>query len=64
MPTGWLNGLSPLDADGRKSVKDKTKAIFDPFDKLIRKHFPDAYLASLFKNASRCEQLKRAFACP
>jgi len=64
MPAGWMSELSPLDEAGKDLVKENTRAVFDEFDSLIRQNYPDAYLASLFKNATRCQELKRLFDCP
>lgn len=45
-------------------VKDVTGKVFDGVFALLNALYPDAYLASLFKNASKCQNLKAQFQCP
>jgi hypothetical protein len=38
--------------------------IFSQVMQLLDKHYPDAYLATLFKNAAKCQHIKGVFSCP
>jgi hypothetical protein len=60
----FVNDHSSLTGEERTTVQELTVAVFSGVLDLVNKHFPEAYLAILFKNATKCQQLKDAFKCP
>jgi len=54
----------PLTPEEEKAVKELTLKVFEEALTLLNKLYPDAYLASLFKNATKCQLAKAEFKCP
>ncbi len=50
--------LQPLTTSDEAAVEAHAGTVYDESLDLINRLFPEAYLASLFKNASKCQQLK------
>ena len=47
-----------------KTVQELTVKVFDEVLLRLNELYPDAYLASLFKNATKCQALKAKCSCP
>jgi hypothetical protein len=64
-----FNCLPASILDDRQTFSEKTirmlvRSILASVLVLLDHQYPDAYLASLFKNATKCQHLKAAFRCP
>jgi AIPR protein len=56
-----LPALTPTD---ESLVQELTERVFGTALGLIESLYPEAYLSSLFKNATKCQALRDAFRCP
>lgn len=54
----------PVTPDEEKTVAKLTLKIFDSVLVLLNALYPNAYLASLFKNATKCQNVKKQFNLP
>lgn len=61
---GGVPPAQALTAAEESAVDVLAGRIYDEVWVALTGIFPDAYLASLFKNASKCQQVKDAFRCP
>jgi hypothetical protein len=64
LPSGFSSKHQPLSTDEAKTVQDHTVKVFDEVLLRLNELYPDAYLASLFKNATKCQALKKKCSCP
>jgi hypothetical protein len=64
LPHGFVERHDPVTPNEAKLVGGLTGAVFASVLTLLNEMYPDAYLASLFKNASKCQQVKTGFTCP
>jgi hypothetical protein len=64
LPNGFSSKHQPLSPDEAKTVQDLTVKVFDEVLLRLNELYPDAYLASLFKNATKCQALKAKCSCP
>lgn len=60
----FVEGIHSLTSEESERVKDLTDAVFPEVLRLVDQEYPDAYLASLFKNAAKGQHLKTLFRCP
>lgn len=60
LPAGFMANQQRLTADEEKIILNLCKRIFTQTSSSLNKIYSDAYLASLFKNASKCQVLKKA----
>ncbi len=64
LPKGLSEAHQAIDSTAITSITAMTASTFRQVLQLLDKHYPDAYLATLFKNAGKCQYLKDAFVCP
>ena len=64
LPPEFTSKHTALGADEIHVAEDVTAHVLAAAFALLNTMFPDAYLASLFKNASKCAALKAQFTCP
>ncbi len=61
-----VNGDSQrnLSIDAKAKVGELAEKVYRKVQELVDREYPDAYLATLFKNAGKCQHLKALFSCP
>lgn len=59
-----VDSHSEVSPSERESIVGLAEEVYSLVLELVNNHYPDAYLASLFKNASKCKHLKEHFSCP
>jgi AIPR protein len=64
LPNGFPIKHQPLSSEEAKAVQELTVKVFDEILLSLDELYPDAYLASLFKNATKCQALKAKCSCP
>lgn len=64
LPAGVVGAHGALDAAARADVAVLAEKIYNAVLTILDSEYPDAYLANLFKNASKCQHVKDLFACP
>lgn len=62
LPEALRDGTGALTATDAKKVERTAESAFQAVRALINTHYPDAYLASLFKNLSKCRHLLEEYA--
>lgn len=63
LPNGFSIKHESLSSDEARTVKDLTLKVFEEVLLRLNELYPDAYLASLFKNATKCQALKAKCSC-
>ena len=56
--------VGKLDAAELAAIQGATRTAFDQVFAIINNHYPDAYLANLFKNVEKCTKVAKEFKCP
>jgi hypothetical protein len=64
LPKAILEAHQAIDSPASSTIRSTTIGIFREISRLLDEHYPDAYLATLFKNAGKCQYIKDAFRCP
>lgn len=64
LPVSDVDSHEDIDESAENRVRRLTKLVYEEVLRLVNHHFPDSYLGSLFKNATKCRQLKQQFSCP
>lgn len=64
LPPEIIQTQGALNAEIRTVVGTLTDRVFTDVLKIVNDKYPDAYLANLFKNAGKCEEVKHSFSCP
>ena len=62
--SGTVDGQGGLEHSEMSAVRELAEEVYGMVWDLVNSHFPDAYLGSLFKNASKCKTLVDEFKCP
>lgn len=57
-------GHHHFSTESRQQIMQLADQIYPNIFGLLDKHYPDAYLANLFKNLTKCQRLKNLFSCP
>jgi hypothetical protein len=57
-------GHHPFSAELRQQVMHLADQIYQNVFGILDEHYPDAYLAHLFKNTTKCQHVKSLFSCP
>ncbi len=64
LATNITDGHGELDSDEVSEVKRLANSVFLETLEIVNRLYPEAYLGSLFKNASKCRRLGEEFLCP
>jgi len=61
LPKEVLEAHQAIDAAAIRLARSLTISIFQQILQLLDAHYPDAYLANLFKNSGKCQHIKNIF---
>lgn len=64
LAVGVVNGAGALDPTADTQITELTKKVYELTLRSVNDNFGEAYLASIFKNATKCRALKDTFVCP